>query len=80
LINDYATSSERKNSLEVIDENVCSDYECVITDDIAQSDVAEDKKKEVSEPSDLFDSYVQGFVLTHGRQLLKRNKNKMKSK
>jgi hypothetical protein len=48
--------------VEVIDECVCSDDECVTTDDIADSDVAEDEKEEVSESLDLFDSYVQVFV------------------
>jgi hypothetical protein len=76
LINGWATSSERKNSVEVVDECVCSDDECVTTDDIADSDVAEDEKEEVGEPLDLFDSYVQGFVLIHGSQLLKRKRNK----
>jgi hypothetical protein len=28
----------------------------------------------VNEPFDLFDSFVQGFVLSDGRQLLKRKK------
>jgi hypothetical protein len=70
LINDYATSSERKNSVEVVDEYVCSDDGCVNSDDIAESNVAEDEKEELSEFSDLFDSYVQGFVLSDGRQLL----------
>jgi hypothetical protein len=55
--------------VEVVDEFVCSDDECVTRDDIADSDVAEDEKEEVSESLDLFDSYVQGFVLSHGRQL-----------
>jgi hypothetical protein len=62
--------------VEVVDEYVCSDKECVTRDDMADSDVAEDKEEEVSESLDLFDSYVQGFVLSHGRQLLKRNQNK----
>jgi hypothetical protein len=62
--------------VEVVDEYVCSDDECLTTDDIADSDVAEDEKEAVSEPLDLLDSYVQGFVLSHGRQLLKRKKNK----
>jgi hypothetical protein len=48
--------------VEVVDECVCSDDECVSTDDIADSDVSEDEKEEVGEPLDLFDSYVQGFV------------------
>jgi hypothetical protein len=61
--------------VEVVDEYVCSDDECVTSDDIADSDVAEDKKEEVSESLSLFDSYVQGFVLSHGRQVLKRKKN-----
>jgi hypothetical protein len=54
--------------VEVVDEYVCSHDECVTTDDIAESDVAEEEKEEVSEPLDLFDSCVQGFVLSHGRQ------------
>jgi hypothetical protein len=66
--------------VEVVDEYVCSDDECVTRDDIADSDVAEDEKEEVSESLDLFDSYVQGFVLSHSRQLLKRGKKQMKSK
>jgi hypothetical protein len=60
--------------VEVVDECVCSEDECVTKDEIADSDVAEDEKEEVSESLDLFDSYVQGFVLRHGRQLLKRKK------
>jgi hypothetical protein len=55
----------------VVDEYVCSDDECVTRDDIADSDVAEDEKEEVSESVDLFDSYVQRFVLSHSRQLNK---------
>jgi hypothetical protein len=62
LINDWATSFERKNSVGVLDEYVCRDDQCVTTDDIVDSDVAEDEKEEVSEPLDLFDSNVQGFV------------------
>jgi hypothetical protein len=62
--------------VEVVDEYVCSDDECVTRDDIADSDVAEDDKEEVSESLDLFDSYVQGFVLSHSRQLLKGKRNK----
>jgi hypothetical protein len=62
--------------VEVVDEYVCSDDECPTTDDIADSDVAEDETEEVSEPLDFFDSYVQGVMLSHGRQLLKRTKNK----
>jgi hypothetical protein len=61
--------------VEVVDEYACSDDECVTRDDIADSDVAEDEKVDVSESLDLFDSYVQGFVLSHSRQLLKRRKN-----
>jgi hypothetical protein len=64
--------------VEVVDEYVCSDDECVNRDDVADSDVAEDEKEEVSESLDLFDSYVQGFVLSHGRQLLKRKKTNEK--
>jgi hypothetical protein len=65
--------------VEVVDEYVCSNDECVTRDDIADSDVAEDEKEEVSESLDLFDSYVQDFVLSHGRQLLQRKKtNKSK--
>jgi hypothetical protein len=60
--------------VEVVDEHVCSDDECVTRDNIADSDVAEDEKEEVSESLDLLDSYVQSFVLSHGRQLLKRKK------
>jgi hypothetical protein len=48
--------------VEVVDEYVCSDDECGSTDDIADSDVAEDEKEEVSESLALYDSYVQGFV------------------
>jgi hypothetical protein len=65
--------------VQVVDEYVCSDDECRTTDDIADSDVAEDEKEELSEPLDLFDAYVQGFVLSHGRQLIKRKKQ-LKSK
>jgi DNA polymerase elongation subunit (family B) len=64
--------------VEVVDEYVCSDDECVTRDDEADSDVAEDEKEEVSESLDLFDSYVQGFVLRHSRQLLKRKKTNKK--
>jgi hypothetical protein len=60
--------------VEVVDKYVCSDDECATRDDIADSDVAEDEKEEMSESLDLFDSYVQGFVLSHGGQLLKREK------
>jgi hypothetical protein len=60
--------------VEVVDEYVCSDDECVTRDDIADSDVAEDEKEEVNKPLDLFVSYAQGFVFSHGRQLLKRKK------
>jgi hypothetical protein len=77
LINDEATSSERKNSVEVVDEYICSDDECVTTDDIAGGDVTEDEEEEVSEPLDLLDSYVQGFVFSHGRQLMKRNRKQI---
>jgi hypothetical protein len=35
--------------VEVVDEYVCSDDECVTRDDIAGRDVAEDEKEEVSE-------------------------------
>jgi hypothetical protein len=66
--------------VEVVDEFVCSNDECVTRDDIADSDVAEDEKEEVSESLDLFDSYVQGFVLSHSRQPLKRKKKQIKSK
>jgi hypothetical protein len=66
--------------VEVVDEYVCSDDECVTRDYIADSDVAEDEKEEVSESLDLFDSYVQGFVLSHSRQLLKREKKQIRSK
>jgi hypothetical protein len=52
--------------VKVVNEYVCSGDECVTTDDIADSDVAEDEKGEVKEPLDLFDSYVQGCVLSHG--------------
>jgi hypothetical protein len=62
--------------VEVVDEYVCSDDECANRDDIAESDVAEDEKEEVSESLDLFDSYVQGFLLSHGRQLMRRKKRK----
>jgi hypothetical protein len=62
--------------VEVVDEYVCSNDECEITDDTADSDVAENGKEEVDEPLDMFDSYVQGFVFSHGRQLLKRKKSK----
>jgi hypothetical protein len=62
--------------VEVVDEYVCRDDECVTRDDIADSDVAENEKEEVSESLDLFDSYVQGFVLSHSRLMLKRKKNK----
>jgi hypothetical protein len=62
--------------VEVVDEYVCSDDECVTRDDIADSDVAEDEKEGVSESLDLSGSYVQGFVSGHGRQLLKRKRNK----
>jgi hypothetical protein len=79
VINDSATSSEHKNSVEVVNEYVCSDDECVTRDDIADSDVAEDEKDKVSESLDLFDSYVQGFVLSHGRQLLKRKRKQIKA-
>jgi hypothetical protein len=65
--------------VEVVDEYVCSDDECVTRDDTADSDVAEDEKEEVSESLDLFDSYVRGFVFSHGRQLLKRKKRKQKA-
>jgi hypothetical protein len=67
---------KRKYSVEVVDEYVSSDDECVTSDDIADSDVAEDEKEEVVEPLDLFASYLQGFVLSHGRQLLKGKKGK----
>jgi hypothetical protein len=60
--------------VDVVDEYVCSDDECVNTDNIAGSDVADDEKVEVEEPRDLFDSFVQGFLLSNGRQRLKRNK------
>jgi hypothetical protein len=66
--------------VEVVDEYICSHDECVNTDNIADSDVAEDEKEEVHEPSDLFDSYVQGFVLSHGRQGLKRKRQRIESK
>jgi hypothetical protein len=66
--------------VEVVNDYVCSDDECVTRDDIADSDVAEDEKEEVSESVDLFDSYVQGIVLGHGRQLLKREKRANKSR
>jgi hypothetical protein len=56
--------------VEVVHEYVCSDDECITRDDIADSDDAEDEKEEVSECLDLFDSYVRGFGLSHGRQLL----------
>jgi hypothetical protein len=49
---------KRKNSVEVVDEYLCSDDECVTTDGIADSDVAEDEKEEVDELLDLFASYV----------------------
>jgi hypothetical protein len=62
--------------MEFVDEYVRSDDECVTTDDIADSDIAEDKNEEVNEPLDLLDSYVQGFVLSYGRQLLKRKESK----
>jgi hypothetical protein len=62
------------------DECVCSDDECVHTDDIADSDVAEDDKEEVNEPLDLFESFVQGFVLSNGRQLWKRKKKQIKAR
>jgi hypothetical protein len=62
--------------VEVVGEYVCSDNECVTRADIADSDVAEEEKEEVSESLDFFYSYVQGFVLSHGNQLLKREKNK----
>jgi hypothetical protein len=64
--------------VDVVDEYVCSDNECVTRDNIAYSDVAEDENEEVSESLDLFDSYVQGFVLSHGRQLLKGEKTNKK--
>jgi hypothetical protein len=44
--------------VEVVDEYVCGDDECVTRDDIADSDVAEDEKEKVSESLDFFDSYV----------------------
>jgi hypothetical protein len=47
--------------VEVVDEYVCSDDECVTREDIADSDVAEGEKEEVSESLDLFDSYVQAL-------------------
>jgi hypothetical protein len=49
-------------------------------DDIADSDVSEDETEEVNEPLDLLDSFVQGFMLSDGRQLLKRKKKQRKSK
>jgi hypothetical protein len=49
---------KRKNSVEVVDEYVCSDNECLTTDDVGDSDVAEDEKEEVDEPLDLFASCV----------------------
>jgi hypothetical protein len=64
--------------VEVVDEYVCSDAECVTRDNIADSGVAEDEKEELCESLDLFDSYVQSFVLSHGRQLLKRKKTNKK--
>jgi hypothetical protein len=36
---------KRRNSVEVVDEYVCSDNECATTDDIVDSDVAEDEKR-----------------------------------
>jgi hypothetical protein len=60
--------------VEVVDEYVCSGDECVSTDDI-DSDVAEDEKEEVNEPLDSFGSCMQGLVLSHGRELLKRKKS-----
>jgi hypothetical protein len=66
--------------VEVVNEYVCSDDECATRDDITDSDVAEDEKEEVSESLGLFDSYVQGLMLSHGRQLLKRKRKQMKSK
>jgi hypothetical protein len=68
-----------QNSVEVVDEYVCSHDECVTTDAIADSNVAEDEREEVDEPLDFFHSYVQGFVFSHGRQLLKRKKVKSKA-
>jgi hypothetical protein len=66
--------------VEVVNEYVCSDDECVTTVDVADSDVAEDEKEEVlrrgNDPLGLFDSYVQGCVLSHGRQLLIRKQIK----
>jgi hypothetical protein len=56
--------------VEVVDEYACSDDECITRDDIADSDDAKDEKEEVSECLDLFDSCVQGFGFSHGRQLL----------
>jgi hypothetical protein len=47
--------------VEVVDEYVCSDDECVTRDDIADSNVAEDQEEEVSESLDFFDTYVQGL-------------------
>jgi hypothetical protein len=65
---------KRKNSVKVVDACVCDDAECVTADSIADNDVAEDEKEKIDEPLDLFDSYVQGFVLSHGRQRLKGKK------
>jgi hypothetical protein len=64
------------------DECVCRDDESVTTDDIADSDVAADETEEVNQPLDVFDLFVQGFLLYDGRQLLKRkkaNKKQMKA-
>jgi hypothetical protein len=36
--------------VEVVDENICSDDECVSTDDTADSNAAGDEKEEVIEP------------------------------
>jgi hypothetical protein len=62
--------------VEVVDEYVCSDDDCITRDDIVDSDVAEVEKEELSVSLDLFDSYVQGFVLSRGRQLLKGKNHK----
>jgi hypothetical protein len=66
--------------VEVVNEYVRSDNECATMDDIADRDVSEDAKEEFDEPVDLFDSFVQVFVMSNGRQRLKRKTKEHKSK
>jgi hypothetical protein len=45
---------KRKNSVEIVDEYVCSVKECETADDIADRDIAEEKEED-DEPLGLFD-------------------------